>query len=99
MTRFNVHHANRLGLSRFDSRNVLAIAGLFILIASLHTNSANAQKNKSDDAAAATAEDLESFDVVWKTIKETHWDLDEDAWDKSRDELRKKAEALSLIHI
>lgn len=97
MTRFPTHNANRFGplpLSPSGEIYRLASVGLLVFLFSISAESANAQKNETKDgSAAATAADLESFDLVWKTIHETHWDLDEDAWKTSRNELRKKAKA------
>ncbi len=45
---------------------------------------------------------IQSFDQVWKTIKDTHWDPDVagDAWDAARDQLRPRiSEASSVAEV
>ena len=43
---------------------------------------------------------VESFNFIWKTIKDTHWDADlvGESWDKHKEELLPKVEAAEDIH-
>lgn len=65
----------------------------------LWNSNALAQEAKGLGSTFDRALQLESFDTVWKTIKEVHWDRDlvGNKWDQLREEVRPKIEQATSI--
>ena len=75
-------------------RSVWLVAALAMqmALATGFTNVASAKEAADSESVEATAVDLASFDNVWQTIQETHWDLDEAKWKRAKETFRGKAE-------